>query len=108
MALLGELEQAVMDVLWRLGLPLSVREVHDALSGSRDLAYTTVMTVLDRLAKKGIVTRHLDGRAWRYTAGRSRADLIADEIIDLLNSGSADERADAWETLRARMSQPVD
>ena len=54
-ARLGELEQAVMDHLWSAPEPQTVRQVHEALSARRDLAYTTVMTVLQRLAKKNLV-----------------------------------------------------
>ena len=47
---LGELERAVMDQLWCMPEAQTVRQVHEALSARRDLAYTTVMTVLQRLA----------------------------------------------------------
>ncbi len=94
---LGDLERAVMDHLWdrrdtgptppddpdRAGGPpeagpagVTVREVHAALA-DRGLAYTTVLTVLDRLAKKGLVRRTRDGRAWRYLPGSSREELTA-------------------------------
>lgn len=53
---LGELEQAIMEVLWRKG-KATVREVHDALSKRRDLAYTTVMTVMTRLIDKKMLCR---------------------------------------------------
>ena len=49
---LGDLERAVMDHLWSTPEPQTVRQVHEALSAQRDLAYTTIMTVLQRLAKK--------------------------------------------------------
>ncbi|QLQ16808.1 MAG: BlaI/MecI/CopY family transcriptional regulator [Micropruina sp.] len=88
MVVLGELEQAVMDILWQRREALTVRDVHDLLSASRDLAYTTVMTVLDRLAKKGIVRRELNGRAWQYLPAVTRADLVANEIVALLSSGT--------------------
>ena len=65
MTRLGDLERAVMDVLWDRSGPATVREVVDGLDG-RDLAYTTVMTVLDRLAGKGMVERERAGRAWSY------------------------------------------
>ena len=86
MAILGDLEHLIMSVLWRSEEPQSVREVHEAVRAERDLAYTTVMTVLDRLAKKGLVTRELDGRAWRYRAGVSAAQLVSDEMHSLLVS----------------------
>ena len=85
MAVTGELEQAVMDILWSRAESLSVRDVHDLISAERDLAYTTVMTVLDRLAKKGLVLRNLDGRAWLYRPANSRADEVASEVLELLN-----------------------
>ena len=92
MAVMGELGQAVMDILWNRPEPLSVRDVHELLAEDRDLAYTTVMTVLDRLAKKGFVVRNLDGRAWLYRPKNSRAAQIAAEMLDLLERLSAEER----------------
>ena len=92
MAAMGELEQAVMDILWNRPDPLSVRDVHELLAHDRDLAYTTVMTVLDRLAKKGLVVRNLDGRAWMYRPANSRAAQIAAEMLDLMGRLSDDER----------------
>lgn len=86
MAILGDLEHLIMSVLWRSDEPQSVREVHESVRLERDLAYTTVMTVLDRLAKKGLVTRDLDGRAWRYRAAVSAAQLVSDEMHSLLGS----------------------
>ena len=50
MTRLGELEREVMDHLWNAPEPQTVRQVHEALSARRDLAYTTIMTVLQRLA----------------------------------------------------------
>ncbi|HEY2688651.1 MAG TPA: BlaI/MecI/CopY family transcriptional regulator, partial [Streptosporangiaceae bacterium] len=57
---LGELERAIMDILWESRDPLTVRQVSGKLT-ERDLAHTTVMTVLDRLAKKGFARRERDG-----------------------------------------------
>jgi predicted transcriptional regulator len=94
MAMTGELEQAVMDILWARSEPLSVRDVHELLSAERDLAYTTVMTVLDRLAKKGLVLRNLDGRAWLYRPAKSRAAEVASEVLELLNRLSAQEQSE--------------
>lgn len=73
---LGDLERSVMDVLWNGG-SYTVREIHSVLSQERDLAYTTVMTVLDRLAKKGVADRERVGRSWRYTAAASHEELTA-------------------------------
>lgn len=96
MTRLGELERAAMDVLWDL-LPgradgLMVREVADALAG-RELAYTTVLTVLDRLAGKGMVRREREGRAWRYRAAASREAYIAQLMLDALDLGGSRDAA---------------
>jgi predicted transcriptional regulator len=66
---LGPLEAEVMAVLWDAGVPVPVREVVDRLNADRaaPLAYTTVMTVLSRLAGKGILVREQQGRGFVYT-----------------------------------------
>lgn len=102
MAVLGELEQAVMDVLWASNEPRPVRDVQVELSSKRPLAYTTVMTVLDRLAKKKVVERVLVGRAWFYQPAVTRADLVADEVVSLLASGDAALRRAVWELVLRR------
>jgi predicted transcriptional regulator len=63
---LGELEAAVMDVLWRAERPTKVRDVLERLDTGKPLAYTTVLTVLDNLHRKGWVQRELHGRAYHY------------------------------------------
>ncbi|MBB4934140.1 putative transcriptional regulator [Lipingzhangella halophila] len=80
---LGDLERAVMEVLWAQDEALTVREVSRALA-DRDLAHTTVMTVLDRLAKKGVVARSREGRAWRYRPAASRESYVSELMIDAL------------------------
>ncbi|MDG4767953.1 BlaI/MecI/CopY family transcriptional regulator [Solwaraspora sp. WMMD406] len=90
---LGDLERAVMDVLWDrdpTAGPVTVRDVAEALR-ERDLAYTTVMTVLDRLAGKGMVSRERSGRAWHYQPVASREAYIAQLMLDALDlAGSRD------------------
>jgi predicted transcriptional regulator len=85
-----------MDVLWDV-VPgtsdgVTVREVADALDG-RELAYTTVMTVLDRLAGKGMVQREREGRAWRYRPAASREAHIAQLMLDALDLGGSRDAA---------------
>ena len=80
---LGDLERAVMDVLWQIDEGLTVRQVSGRLA-DRELAHTTVMTVLDRLAKKGFVRRARDGRAWRYRPAASREAYIAELMLSAL------------------------
>lgn len=82
---LGDLERAVMDHLWSTPEPQTVRQVHEALSARRDLAYTTVMTVLQRLAKKNLVSQLRDDRAHRYAPMRGRDELVAGLMVDALD-----------------------
>lgn len=86
---LGELERAVMDTLWALPEPQTVRQVHETLSRDRNLAYTTVMTVLQRLAKKNLVKQIRDDRAHQYAATHPREDLVANLMVDALSEADA-------------------
>jgi len=90
---LGELEDQIMRFLWqRKGRPATVRDVHVALTRKKPLAYTTVMTVLDRLWRKGMVERQLRGRAYEYTSVTSQAEHTAALMHEVL-ARSVDRRA---------------
>jgi predicted transcriptional regulator len=69
---IGPLEQRVLETLWERG-NATVRELID--SGCSDLAYTTVMTTLDRLFKKNLLQREAEGRAFRYSPRLTRQEL---------------------------------
>ena len=88
-AALGSLERQVMEIVWQSGA-LTVREVQAKLE--RPAAYTTVMTTLDRLFKKGFVARTRSGRAFVYLASRSREEVeaaVASGVLNgLLSTGS--------------------
>ncbi|AYY14498.1 BlaI/MecI/CopY family transcriptional regulator [Actinobacteria bacterium YIM 96077] len=92
---LGELERAVMEQLWALARPATVRDVHQALSQTREIAYTTVMTVLDRLAKKGSVEQSRDGRAYLYRPAVDRDELTAELMHEALGTVDGDDRTSA-------------
>ncbi len=78
-----------MDQLWSAHEPQTVRQVHEALAARRELAYTTVMTVLQRLAKKNLVVQQRDDRAHRYAPVHTRDELVASLMFDALRQ--ADE-----------------
>src|SRR6266852_9180791 len=80
----GELEAVIMDRLWEWGKPTLVREMVDDLNRDRPLAYTTVMTVMENLYRKGWLRRHRDGRAWRYEPTGSRSSYTAALMNDAL------------------------
>lgn len=90
---LGKLEREALEQTWQRG-EMSVRELHRALGES--IAYTTVMTTLDRLYKKGLLARRKDGRAFYYSARITRTEFeqgVAEDVIDGLlgrEAGSAE------------------
>jgi predicted transcriptional regulator len=87
----GELEAVIMDRLWEWGRPALVREVVDDLRGDRPLAYTTVMTVMENLYRKGWLRRHRDGRAWCYEPTGSRSGYTA-ALMNSALAASVDRR----------------
>jgi len=93
--LLGELERAVMEHLWKAAEPQTVRQVHAALAARRELAYTTVMTVLQRLADKSLVVQNRGERAYSYAPVQGRDELVAGLMADALAhaADSASRRA---------------
>ncbi|WP_165984983.1 BlaI/MecI/CopY family transcriptional regulator [Streptomyces sp. YIM 98790] len=86
----GELEQAIMDVVWSAKEPPTVREVLACLNGGRPqpLAYNTVQTVMEVLHRKGWLTRSKDGRAFRYQVTKSREEYAASLIDQVWESGA--------------------
>ena len=82
---LGRLEAEVMAVLWGSDAPLLVRQVAAALNAARaePLAYTTVMTVMSRLAGKGLLSRSRSGRRFVYTpAAADTAEVAVRSVLD--------------------------
>jgi predicted transcriptional regulator len=90
---LGELETAVMTVLWHAGEPLKVRGVLERLDTGRNLAYTTVMTVLDNLHRKQWVNRVRDGKAYRYEPALSQEQAVARSLRTVLDTSDNPEEA---------------
>jgi predicted transcriptional regulator len=82
----GELEQAIMDVVWAADRPVTGREVVDQLAQSRPVVYTTVLTVMDRLARKGILHKRPTGKAHTYRAVQSRETYTAQRMASLLGA----------------------
>ncbi len=88
---LAPLELECMNTLWPLGEG-TVRDIQRLLAASRPRAYTTIMTIMDRLAHKGVVTRRKAGRAWLYrpnlSAEQARARAVS-RVVDGFFEGSA-------------------
>ena len=85
---MGALEADVLRHLWNASEPATPGQVHEALGA--DIAYTTVMTVLTRLWRKGLVDREQQGRAYAYRPLVSEADYAAQRMRDAL--GGAQNR----------------
>jgi predicted transcriptional regulator len=73
-----------MELLWDADTSRLVRDVVSELHPQRPLAYTTVMTVMDNLHRKGWLSRERDGRAWRYEAAVTRQAYAAQLMNDAL------------------------
>jgi predicted transcriptional regulator len=83
----GELEATIMDVMWRREEPATVREVLKTISNERELAYTTIMTVMENLHRKGFLSRELDGRAFRYEPTQGREEYAANLMREAMQEG---------------------
>lgn len=81
----GELERAALEILWDRGA-LSPGEVHELLSAQAPIAYTTVMTVLVRMWRKGWLERERTGRAYSYRPVRSREEHAALRMGEVLSA----------------------
>jgi predicted transcriptional regulator len=88
----GDLEAAIMDVVWAAGSPLPVRQVAGQLERGRPLAFNTVQTVLENLYRKGWLSRRKSGRAYLYVPARSREDYVAGLLGEAL-AAAADPAA---------------
>ncbi len=87
---LGSLQLKIMKTLWSSG-QATVAEVHEALGGSADLAYTTIATMLRKMEGRGLVAHELEGRTFRYrplVAENEVATGLADDLLDRVFEGS--------------------
>lgn len=84
---LGDLEAAIMERLWSYHRPASVRDVLEDLRREREIAYTTVMTVMDKLHTKGLLRRRTVGRAYVYETVTSKEAHTAELMRTTLASG---------------------
>jgi BlaI family transcriptional regulator, penicillinase repressor len=87
---LGDLQLRIMKILWGLG-EASVAAVHEQLGAERDLAYTTIATMLRKMETRGLVRHRLEGRSFIYRAvvGEEAVSRgMADHLLDRLFEGS--------------------
>lgn len=82
---LGPLETEIMEEVWNLG-EASVRDIYQVLLSRRQIAYTTVMTILGNLVNKGVLVRRAHGRAYVYTPRVSKDEFIRGRISDIVDN----------------------
>jgi predicted transcriptional regulator len=87
----GDLEAVIMDRVWEHAEPVTVRELHDELSAERVIAYTTVMSTMDNLHRKGWLNRVKEGKAYRYSPSASREEYSARLMREALADGGDTE-----------------
>lgn len=87
----GDLEAVVMDVLWSRSEPSTVRSVHDELAARRQIAYTTVMSTMDNLFRKGWLSREKVGLAYQYVPIMSREEHSAKLMRTVFEAGGDSE-----------------
>lgn len=89
---LGPLETEIMQILWH-DKRSTVKKVHRKLSQQRDIAYTTVMTTMGRLAEKGVLDRHREGLAYVYTPAITEEEFVTMVVHQVLD-GLMDDYSD--------------
>ena len=87
----GDLEAVIMHRVWERDRPVTVREVFDGLAAERTIAYTTVMSTMDNLHRKGWLGRTREGKAYVYTATASREQYSARLMQEALADGGDTE-----------------
>jgi predicted transcriptional regulator len=102
---LAPLELDCMNALWRLG-QATVRDIHASLAPTRPRAYTTIMTILDRLTQKGVVERQKSGRAWLYKAHLS-ADQARTHAVERVVEGFFQGSTEALASHLSSLSDPA-
>lgn len=87
----GDLEAVIMHLVWERDAPVTVRELFDELRKERVIAYTTVMSTMDNLHRKGWLKRVKEGKAYRYAATASREEYSARLMAEALAGGGNTE-----------------
>ncbi len=98
----GPLEIRVLDALWARAGAACVRDLHPEFPG---IAYTTLMTTLDRLFRKGTLSRSKSGRAFYYTPNASRHQLILSMFVDTLEQHDEALLDELEQLVRARRDE---
>lgn len=83
---LGELESEIMEIIWRQKDAVSVKDITEVLGKKRQIAYTTVMTIMARLTSKGVLVRRLSGPSYLYRPKVTKEQFIARAVHGIFSS----------------------
>lgn len=102
---LGSLEAEIMELIWAERKPITVAEVHERLTRRRPVAYTTVMTVMTRLADKGLLNRMRSGIAYVYTPAMTKQEFISSMVKSVIDGLLEDFSEPAMAYFVARLGE---
>src|SRR5690606_14295431 len=97
---LGELEIQVLEYLWLAG-DMSAKAMYEKICGQRSVSANTVQSAMERLFRKGLLSRHKSSHHYIYTASVTKADLLGNLINDLVTRFQADSVSSAAAILNA-------
>ena len=83
---LGELESEIMEIIWRRKDATSVKDMTEILGKRRQIAYTTVMTIMARLVNKGVLIRHFSGPSYLYKPKVTKDQFMARAVHGIFSS----------------------
>jgi BlaI family transcriptional regulator, penicillinase repressor len=108
---LGDLQLKIMKTLWRRSEPATIADVHGALSGKENLAYTTIATMLRKMEARGLVRHRLHERKFVYRAAVKAEEItrkISTHFLDRLFEGSLADMLSHLLTTREVSSEELD
>jgi predicted transcriptional regulator len=101
---LGPLEAQIMEIIWSKG-EVTIRDIFDTLRKQRDFAYTTIMTVVHNLYRKGFLNQRKDGNTHFYTASQSRSQFVRSRVAEALDALLEDFTEPALAHLAERLTK---
>lgn len=111
----GPLEAQVMNVLWDMDHPMTIREVQTSLKPAKPLSFNTVMTVMNRLVDKGALLKQSEGRSFHYIPSESRADFLnhqsrelTHELVEEFGSLAVNHMVDVLEEVDPQLIQALE
>ncbi|MBS4031097.1 MAG: BlaI/MecI/CopY family transcriptional regulator [Clostridiales bacterium] len=84
--ILGNLESDIMDIIWRVECEVCVRDVFEELASRREIAYTTVMTIMGRLTDKNLLKKRKEGNTSYFVPAMTREEFAENVVVNVVDS----------------------